>query len=329
MRIFHAYIEITQNCNLRCRSCYNRTQIEHPPRELSNMFFLKVANRLVNEFSCNRISLSGGEPTLNSEFENILDNSLSLFEHISLVTNGTINCQEIIRLHDAGGLTIQLSLDGSNEKINSITRGKGNFAKTVNFINTLDTSNRIILKMVVSKKNYYDVANFYELALSLGCIPEFSFIVQMGNASSEWEEIELTAIEKIRVLHTIDALNKEKGTNTPLPLCVGACPLSVQDGELSVLIKTSGEMYPCQMLYDEKYCLGNIIYDDISTFDGRMKQITALAQKREQVDFGCTKCVIQDVCKKGCMALAELKSSNPLGDDGECLCRKLQLLGLQ
>ena len=96
---------------------------------------------------------------------------------------------------------------------------------------------------------------------------------------------------------------------------------------MSVLIKVNGEVYPCQMLYNEKYCLGNILYDDISVFDAAMEKISAIAKTREQTDFGCKRCLARDICKKGCMAFAEMKSGDPLGDDGECLYRKLQLLG--
>lgn len=81
------------------------------------------------------------------------------------------------------------------------------------------------------------------------------------------------------------------------------------------------------MLYNKKYCLGNILYDDMTTFDKSIEKIVSIAKKREQTDFGCERCLARDFCQKGCLAFAEMKSGDPLGNDGECLYRKLQFLG--
>lgn len=302
--------------------------MKHLSKELSCANFLKIANRLINEFGCNRISLSGGEPTTNSEFDKILDTLLSLNVAATIVTNGTTNCKKLIDSFNSNNLTIQISLDGSCEEINSLTRGTGNFAKAVNFIAKLDKKNRTLLKMVVSKNNFNDVTNFFEFAVFIGCMPQFDFIVPMGNAIDKWDVLTLTAKEKLSVLRTIDLLNKKHGISSKLPLCSSSCPLSDPDTELSVLIKTNGQVYPCQMLYNEKYCLGNILSSDVSVFDQRIKKISAITKERNLTDFGCQRCVVKDCCKKGCMALAEMKTGSPLEDDGECLFRKLQFLGL-
>ena len=327
MKISHAYIEITNSCNLNCRSCYNRSGTGHLRQELSCPDFSMIADRLIGEFGCKRISLSGGEPTLNSEFDEILDKSLSLDAKTAVVTNGTTNCAKLIESYNSSEMSLQISLDGSCEEINSITRGKGNFAKTVGFIEKLDKKKSPVLKMVVSKNNLSDVTDFFELALNHNCIPGFDFITPMGNANDGWESLGLTAKEKLSVLRTVDALNKKHIVSANLPLCTTSCPLSDPETEMSVLIKVNGEVYPCQMLYNEKYCLGNILRDDMTVFDNSMKNISSIAKVREQTDFGCKRCLARDICKKGCMAFAEMKSGDPLGDDGECLYRKLQLLG--
>lgn len=327
MRISHAYIEITNSCNLNCRSCYNRSGRGHLRQELSCSDFSKIADRLTDEFGCKRISLSGGEPTLNSEFGEILDKSLSLDVGTAVVTNGTTSCEKLIGSYNSSDMTIQISLDGSCEEINSITRGKGNFAKTVRFIEKLDKKKTPVLKMVVSKNNLTDVPDFFEFALSLGCIPGFDFITPIGNANDVWEDLGLVAKEKLNVLRTVDALNKKHNASANLPLCTTSCPLSDPETKMSVLIKVNGEVYPCQMLYNEKYCLGNILRDDMTVFDKSMGKIASIAKAREQTDFGCKRCLVGKFCKKGCMAFAEMKSGDPLGDDGECLYRKLQLLG--
>ncbi len=327
MKISHAYIEIINSCNLNCRSCYNRSGMKHLRQELSFSGFDFISDRLIHDFSCEHISLSGGEPTLNNDFDKILKKSLSLGLETAVVTNGTTNCDELIRLYNSTDMSIQVSLDGSCEKINSITRGKGNFIKTLDFIHKLDKKKSPTLKMVVSKNNIDDIFNFFNLALSLGCVPQFDFISPMGNATDCWECIGLDAKQKLRVLRTVDALMKKHDISIPLPLCTSSCPLSNQKINMSVLIKSNGEIYPCQMLYNVKYRLGNLLTDPPDVFEQAMKKITSIAKKREETDFGCNNCLAKNTCKKGCMAFAEMLCGDPLGNDGECLYRKLQLVG--
>jgi radical SAM protein with 4Fe4S-binding SPASM domain len=91
-------------------------------------------------------------------------------------------------------------------------------------------------------------------------------------------------------------------------------------------VKSNGDIQPCQALYDEAFCLGNI-----HTFDGaelarRMERIHTLAQKRLLQDYRCDRCILRGGCGKGCMAMAFDLSGDCLGDDGDCECRKLEFV---
>lgn len=265
---------------------------------------------------------------MNSEFAEILDKSLSLSASIAVITNGTTDCEKLINTYNSNNIAIQISLDGSCEEINSITRGKGNFTKTVGFIEKLDTKNLPVIKMVVSKNNIDDVADFFEFVLAHNCIPEFDFVAPIGNAADSWEDIGLNAREKLNMLRTIDALNKKHDTSVRLPYCTSICPLSSPETELLVLIKPNGDLHPCQLLYSEKYKLGNILTDTKARITERMAEITAIAAKRQQTDLGgCNCCLAHQFCKGGCMALAEMRSGDSLANDGDCEYRKFQLVG--
>ena len=349
MIIERAYVEITNICNLNCRSCYNRSGLNHTRCELSYEEFARLADRLTDEFGCNHITLSGGEPTLHRDFETLLDKLYSLPISVSIVTNGTTNCKRICDEYNNGRLAIQLSLDGSTDEINAETRGSGNFEKTVRFLEKLEkpsikskafdsadvetTSGKEmckpspVLKMVVSQKNIDDVEAFFGFALSHDCIPNYDFIAPIGNAGDKWNSLDLSAKQKLRVLREINQLNKKYGVNISLPLCTSTCPLSNPDTKISALIKSNGDIHPCQMLYNEKYKLGNILTDKKEAITERMAEITAIAAKREQTDFGCNRCLARQFCKGGCMAFADMRSGDLLANDGDCEYRKFQLVG--
>jgi len=330
MKISSAYIEITNICNLNCRSCYNRSGVLRELNEISLSDIKTIADKLVTRFQCNRISLSGGEPTLNTHFPEMLYLLTTEYSElkINVVTNGTILNDDLINAYNQNdNISIQVSLDGSNEDINSRTRGNGSFNKTLHFLSLLEKAKKPIVKMVISQNNISDIKRFYEFVVSIGGVPEFDFIMNVGNASTVWKTMLLTAQQKLSALREISALNEKHKIEVPLPYCTSSCPLADSNAERSVLIKASGDVFPCQMLHNEKYKLGNILVDDKNIMKKSLAKITKKAQERIQKDYNCGKCLAKPFCKKGCMALSELENGDPLKNDGECDFRKIQLVG--
>ncbi len=327
LSIFSAYIEITNICNLNCASCYNRSGLSRKRQELSRKQLEFIFDRLINEFSCKRISLSGGEPTLHSEFGGVLECLKSKQVEKTVVTNGTTNSEILKNAFNTTDLNIQISLDGASEETNSKTRGKGNFEKVLAFLGTLKKDKQPALKTVVSNNNICDVTRFFDLCSEFGCIPEYAFIAPMGNATEAWEQLKLSPQQKLHVLITVDKLRKMRNIPVRLPLCTSSCPLSNTSGEMSVLIKNNGDIFPCQLLYGEKFRMGNILTSSKEELYSSFKKISQIARQRENTSFGCEKCIARPVCKGGCMAFGELNTGDPLGNDGDCGYRKLQLVG--
>ncbi len=324
----NAYIEITNICNLNCRSCYNRSGLNCERRELSFDQIKEICNRLISQFGCKSIGISGGEPTLHSEFDKIIDYLASLDCEVLVVTNGTTDCRRLCEVYNSSNIFIQVSLDGSCEEINAKTRGEGSFDAAMEFVSRLHRQNeRPHLKMVVSQNNIEDIENFYLLALKNNCIPNYSFVSPLGNATDKWDNLTLTAKQKLFVLREVDRLNKLHSVEAKLPLCTSSCPLANPESRLSVLIKPDGGIYPCQMLYDEGFCMGNILSGGYNEICAAHKRISDIAKRRMSADFGCDRCVVRPLCRRGCMAFAVMQSGNPLGNDGDCMFRKLQLLG--
>ena len=211
MRISKAYIEITNRCNLNCTTCYNRSGLNTVTREIG----VTELERMITTFTAygaKRMLISGGEPTLHSEFEKIAALP-SRYPQLSfgVTTNGTTAAARSVlapAIKSQKNMTLQISLDGSSEETNALTRGRGNFEKAVEFARSVsDSPAEKRLKMVVSRGNLADVEKFYRLALSLGFTPEFAFIFRSGNGECEWDEKTLTPLEKLKVMKTVQRLN--------------------------------------------------------------------------------------------------------------------------
>ncbi len=330
MNIKTVYVEITNQCNLNCATCYNRSGLNTKRKELS----LEQIESIINLFiplGLQRFLLSGGEPTLHSEFEEIL-NLVDKYPQITfgIVTNGTNANRKLLEIiNTRKNFTLQISLDGSCEEVNAKTRGKGNFEKTVNFAKQVQNSeNDHLLKMVISQQNYSDVESFCNLALSLGFTPELAFIYKSGNGSDRWDTKEVTSMQKLKVLKLAERINKEKNADIFLPICTTTCPLGGGRKDNSLCIKVDGSIQPCQSLYSEKYTVGNVITFDEKTFWENMNNIFALANKRYTLDFGCKKCMLNSICGRGCMAEAVNIHDDPFADDGNCEYRKQQFINL-
>lgn len=330
MNIKTVYVEITNRCNLNCATCYNRSGLNRKTSELS----FKQIEHIIQSFlpyGLKRFLLSGGEPTLHSEFEKILD-LIDTYPQITfgIVTNGTNHNQKLLEfLNTRDNFTLQISLDGSCEEQNTKTRGDGNFEKTVNFAKQIHKPKQMpLLKMVISQSNYTDVENFCDLALSLGFTPELAFIYKSGNGSDEWSSKELTSMQKLKILKLAERINKEKNAGIFLPVCTTKCPLSEGLNDLSFCVKVDGSVQPCQSLYSENYTVGNALSFDETLFLHNMEHICKLARRRAEHDYGCKKCILNDICGRGCMAEAVNLHDDPLADDGCCEYRKQQFINI-
>lgn len=331
MNVKSVYVETTNICNLNCKTCYNRSGLNKEKREISKDQLEKII-QLFLPFGLSRFLISGGEPVLHSEFEKILD-LIDEYPNLSfgIVTNGTNhNCKLIEYLNTRPNFTLQVSLDGSNEEQNSKTRGGGNFEKALAFAKKINnTSTNPLLKMVISQNNYDDIENFYKLALSINFTPEFAFIFKSGNGANAWEDKTVSPQQKLKALNLIDALNKKHNAQALLPFCTGKCPFTKGTDNLSLCVKSDGSIQPCQMLYQEKYTLGNVFSFDPDSFYSRLDSIVAIAQKRYRSDYGCEKCMLNGYCGRGCMGAAANLNDDPYTSDGDCEFRKLQLIAHQ
>ena len=60
MKVATVYIEITNQCNLNCRTCYNRSGLNRQPREISPRQLEENILPLFTWYGCRRFLFSGG-----------------------------------------------------------------------------------------------------------------------------------------------------------------------------------------------------------------------------------------------------------------------------
>ena len=147
---------ITSKCNLRCKHCF-RSDYEI---EFLNE---KKIKEFVNLFKLNNVQgiiLTGGEPLKSKYLFEILKKINGEIK-VGIATNGTLLTPEIIdKLIFYKVKNFQISLDGTNSKINDFIRGNGTFDKIINNIKFLKEKGcNITIAMTVNSYNYEDIKN--------------------------------------------------------------------------------------------------------------------------------------------------------------------------
>ena len=129
-----AWIEITQNCNLLCRHCYEESSRTKKQPEMSEADY-KAAVEFLLENGVTRIQLVGGEPLMHSKFEHFLEFVAGKFELIEVYTNGTLLNGRILQLLKQSGASLALSVYSENSKEHDyVTRTEGSFGLTFKHI---------------------------------------------------------------------------------------------------------------------------------------------------------------------------------------------------
>ncbi len=336
MKIESVYFELTNICNLNCKTCYNRSGLNNERREIPIDVLFESIERF-NRYGLKSVQLSGGETMLYTDI-------VPLFEKIhkvpdlpfSISTNGTVHGDLLLDYYRrVPNLYVQLSLDGANEKVNARTRGKGNFERSLQFLKGLHDSERPVgyrIKMVLSKYNVDNIPDYFRLASEYDCEPRFSFMNSVGNGEKNWSDMALSDAEKMKALRYIDQANKAYNMEVTLPFCAFSCPFASDDPynvKLSCMVKPNGDIMPCQGLYDPVFTLSNINKFDENELQQNMEKLCNIACKRLDMDYGCKKCLIEPLCKRGCPAMAVLNSGDILGTDKECSFRLKHYLKYQ
>lgn len=128
---FHTYLRIslTERCNLRCQYCMpaEGTELTPSPQLLSQSEIVRIASIFVGS-GVNKIRLTGGEPTIRKDIEEICLHLSNLpgLKTLSMTTNGIVLARKLPKLKECGLTSLNISLDTLvPAKFELMTRRKG------------------------------------------------------------------------------------------------------------------------------------------------------------------------------------------------------------
>ena len=119
--------ELTYGCNLACIHCLSSSG-RRDPNELSTAEAMAVIDEL-REMQVFYVNIGGGEPTIRSDFYDLLDYAVGNGVGVKFSTNGsTITPTRAARLAGTDYVDVQISIDGAVAATNDAVRGDGSYA---------------------------------------------------------------------------------------------------------------------------------------------------------------------------------------------------------
>ncbi len=164
-RPYHAQWLLTSKCNYRCRSC--NVWRQKPPKEEVDTEYVKQGLDVLRKLGTMEIVLSGGDPLLRDDIDEILDYASRYFI-TTIYDNGSMALKKIDALRKADFIAI--SLDTLDEKKFDYIRGvKGAWKNATNAIETLKQAGLPVgVSPTVSQLNLNEILDFTQHYTDLG-----------------------------------------------------------------------------------------------------------------------------------------------------------------
>lgn len=341
--------ELTLACNLRCKHCGSRAG-QARDDELNKDQCLDVVDQLA-ELGCELITLSGGEPTLRDDWDQIGRAIADKDILVNMVTNGVYKngCSaENIgkRALDAGLCNLAVSIDGP-EAIHDFIRGKGTFSNALNSIecfaevglpvSVLTTVNRLNLDLLEDVRRIAIDAGAWQWRLQLA--------KPMGNMHDNRELI-IQPADLLTLLPTLAVLKRAGEIHLAIGDSIGYYGRTdkvlrgrgwrgrkeswqgCQAGMQAIGIEADGSIKGClslQAKFDgvDPFVEGNVKTSSLADI---WNQPDAFAYNRDfdpdSLTGDCRSCKRSNICRGGAKCVAAAFCGH-LGEDPYCYYRLL------
>jgi len=167
-RLYTLIAELTYLCPLRCVYCSNPTNLASHPDRLSTEDWLRVFEQAAN-LGALQLNLSGGEPLLRRDLEELVAGAHALDFYSNLITSGTpLTRERLLSLKNAGLSSVQVSIQDSRPDAAERIAGRNSFEQKLSvarWVKELELP--LTMNVVLHRENLGRIAEIIALAESL------------------------------------------------------------------------------------------------------------------------------------------------------------------
>lgn len=322
---------LTRRCNLACSHCYIAAGAWHATgSDLTTAECRRITDEILGVNPAPLFILSGGEPLLRADLEEIAAHAAARGATVVVGTNGTLLSAERIRsLQGAGVQGVAVSIDSLRPRYHDRFRhGAGALADTLAAVERLRTADLdFIVQTTLTRGNCDELEALAEWAAARGAVAfNVYFLVATGRGGAmrglEPAENEAVLRRLVRLEREyrgrmmvrskchpqIMRIALEDDPDSPLLNYATRCPCGVQ----YCRITPEGKLTPCPYL---PLVAGDLRQDDFATV---WRASPLLAELRAgRLGGRCGACEYRHVCG-GCRARAYAETGDVLAADGAC-----------
>ena len=173
-----AHIMVGYSCNSLCNHCVVQTKRHKLENQNYGIDLDKneIINRIDNEIAngSNEIVLTGGEPTLRSDIQEIVKHICSKKINLQIQTNGSIhyaikNIIEMVRNYESAHVSFMIPLHADCAELHdSISHNKGSFENALKSIEYIKNNSFELIGKIVYTKHNSDLESTLDYFIQLG-----------------------------------------------------------------------------------------------------------------------------------------------------------------
>ena len=309
-------IELTEQCNLFCKFCYNSQE------PVVSSEYKEIIERLEQQ-NVLEVILTGGEPMLHPQFKEILYLCRDMFSKSMIQTIGTLIDDDMADLiKETGVFGVNVSLHGSKFIHESLTCVEDSYEFALDAIKKLVKRNiRVASNFVLTSVNINELDDTIELMYSIGLreLTLTRFTPTGIGANNAY--LSISSDELLNSLNCVKAkMQKYKDLKIILANSIPYCALPSELGSFCeychfgisrFYIDVNGSVLMCGM---SRIAIGNILINDFVT----MKESSDIFKNHvlgQDVPGKCKICSHFNICRGGCRAAALACSGEICGAD--------------
>ena len=319
--------ELTHRCPLQCAYCSNPVALEKPEGELTSAEWQRVV-REAAELGVLHVHLSGGEPTLRPDLEDILETAAKSGLYTNLITAAVGLTRDRLKgLADRGLDHVQISFQDAEaqnaDRLGGAKRGHQQKLTVAGWVKELGLP--LTVNAPLHRQNIKNLGNIIRMAEGLGAgRVEVAHVQYYGWAlinraallprrEDVMETIALVARERERLKGRmrIDFVAPDYHASRPKP-CMGGW------GRTSLNVTPTGKVLPCHAAE----VIPGLTFDNVRERPLRDIWLTGAAfQKYRGTDWmqePCRSCEFKEVDFGGCRCQAMLLAGDPAAADPVC-----------
>jgi len=322
---------LTKRCNLACAHCYISAGSWHAATgELTTGECLRVLDELLELNPTPVLILSGGEPLLRDDLEEIAGSAASAGATVVVGTNGTrLSHERIGSLMAAGVSGVAISVDSLRSEYHDRFRhGAGALQDTLDAVERL-TEHELdfVVQTSLTRGNRSELPELVAWAAEKGAVSfNLYFLVPTGRAD---RMSGLSPSENEEVLRELVSLEAEyRGRMMIRSKCQPQIMRHALEGDDESPLLNYGTRCPCGVHYCRITPEGKVTpcpYTPVVAGDLREQNFRDIWEKSpvfQTLRFGelggkCGRCEYQEVCG-GCRARAYAETNDLLGPDESC-----------